>query len=170
MSDDTNVHTERFIFLDIDGPLIPDACFFIDRNASFKRVFSPTALYAVRYLAEHTGALIVTNSSHNYHVNEFTDLDLRGDLIAHGMPAEFFHENWRTKYGNSRCNNRLDAVEQWLNANMKQPDCKWVAFDDDGYHLKSAPGFIEIDYSEGILPKHIKRAFEYFGVPFSIIY
>lgn len=140
---------QRLIFLDIDGPVIPNSQFLIDRNASFGRNFAPTCIAAVKRLLGESGGKLVTNSTHNYHLRD-SKHDLKSDLIAAGIKEVHFHENWRTQYPQVP---RDVAVKLWLKENG---DHNWVAFDDARFTDNKRLILIDADY--GISVREFNQA------------
>lgn len=137
--------TERIVFLDIDGPIITDSMFELDEFVSYDRTFmNANALGYVAALCRAADAKVVTNSTHNTHQSPpFINLDGKGpdlktDLIYHGFPEKYFHEDWRTKFTHSKDNlleySRLDGITTWLiDHDMNLNDKNWVCFDDDKF-------------------------------------
>lgn len=162
----------KFIFLDIDGPVIPTGCYFINRNASFDRIFSNVCIGYVKKLLDITGAKLVTNSSHNYHLR--TDDtgaklgDLRDDLVNAGIPLNAFHDIWRTEFGHNLFNKwrgdglhpRLRAINEWL-ALWGGETPQWVGFDDDDYN---DPHLVLVNFDDGITYQNFSDACKHFGI------
>ena len=128
---------DKIIFLDIDGPMIPDNMFFVNEHASLQRCISPISVAIINRLCEKTDAKIVTNSTHNYYdIGIFGDTgnligsrDLRTDLIAAGIKEEFIHSDWRTIYSASS-HDRKYAIDTWLEKNTEENAHAWICFDD----------------------------------------
>ena len=131
---------QKIIFLDIDGPVIHQPCYYIDIDSSFKRsVVSTTAIGYLNKLCTDYNAKIVCNSTHNDYI-PFTKVqgDLKHDLIRHGVDGYNFHVNWRTGYPNnlkgkatrSSSTNRLVAIELWQEENGV---VDWICYDDDRF-------------------------------------
>lgn len=156
----------RIVFLDVDGPLITDACVAVDPFASHNRSkVSTTALYWVEALCRKTGALVVMNSTHNdYLVDERRTL--RDDMVCFGFPLELFHESWRTSFGleslrdRSVSNARALGVESWL-ADYPEYRDQWVCFDD--VRFTSSPRLVLVDEADGISSRHYAKALKLFG-------
>lgn len=160
----------RFIFLDIDGPVIPTGCYFINRSASFDRTFSNVCIGFVKKLLDLSGAKLVTNSMHNYHRRTDTAGehlgDLRSDLVTAGIPAEAFHDVWRTEFGHSLFNHhswiadqphpRLKAINEWL-SQWGGENPEWIGFDDEPY--KHENQFV-VDFDHGITHTQFVQACE----------
>lgn len=164
----------RFVFLDIDGPVIPEGCYYINRNASFDRTFSNVCIGFVKKLLELADAKLVTNSMHNFHSrrdDEFKSLgDLREDLIAAGIPETSFHDVWRTQFGHNTFNThswrtdqphpRLRAINQWLDQ-FGGENPEWVGFDDEDYR---SPNLLLVDFNNGITHAQFAEACDRFNV------
>jgi hypothetical protein len=152
--------TNRVIFLDIDGPMIPSYCYIMyGAGASFDRKMSPVAVSMINWLCEQTEAKIVCKSMHNYLKSNHGD-DLQVDLIANGVLAHNFHEDWRTKFGNITDHTRYTSIHEWLS---RHPEVdQWVDFDDE-QHTKNER-LILVNFDDGINMKHINAALEIFEV------
>ena len=169
--------TERFCFLDIDGPVIPTQCYYIDRQASFQRIFSNVAVHTVKRLLNVCDAKLVCNSTHNYLMNAATNTDLKTDLIAAGIPENKFADDWRTRfrihlhkeqYGwiplkEDYNDNRLKAIDDWFARNLPEgAEYEWICFDDDPF--TTLPNLILIDFDRGVDLDAYKRALKQFGI------
>lgn len=177
--------TNKIVFLDIDGPVIPYGCYFVNRNASYERVFSNTAIGYVKKLLELSDAKLVTNSMNNFYDrieeifherDSFSDYTithtLRDDLIAAGIPEDAFHNDWRTNLsGGSKPgpNPRLDAIYGWIKKNEFYGEDKiWIDFDDEDF----APELdccINIDFHNGITFENFSKACKIFNVKVPVI-
>lgn len=163
----------NILFLDIDGPMIPDGCYFINPNASAHRTFSPIAVAVLKHFVEKTGVIIVTNTMHN---DWLTDDPLTGgfnsirdDLVNAGIPKESFHEAYKTAYGMPMYADvsRHQAIKMWLEANA--PEAKWVCFDDCEFLPKGhvdRDRLILIDFNNGITPRDVVRAAQRLNVEY----
>jgi hypothetical protein len=56
--------SERIVFLDIDGPVIPFSMFLVDRHASINRVLAPIPVAVVKMICERSGARVVFKKNH----------------------------------------------------------------------------------------------------------
>lgn len=169
----------KYVFLDIDGPVIPEGCYYINRNASFDRTFSNVCIGYVKKLLDLSGAKLVTNSMHNYHTrtdDAYEKLgDLREDLIAAGIPEDAFVGAWRTQFGHNTFNThswrgdqphpRLKAINQWLD-NFAKPGDEWLGFDDEDYR---SPNLLLVDFNDGITHALFREACDRFSVKVPVI-
>lgn len=171
--------TERVIFLDVDGPLIPGGMYFLDSRASFDRKCSPIAVSIVNRLVKESGAKIVMNTYHNTAGDQ-----LKTDLIREGIKEEYFHEKWQTLYPHgihgvgygmsedafhnpdgAEVADRLAAIMAWEHTNGR---VDWVCFDDSPFTKN--PRLILVDFDEGISPRHFNVACRHWGIrPFLIL-
>lgn len=166
--------TERIIFLDIDGPVIPEGCYYIDTSASFDRIFSNTCIGYLKKLLTLADAKLFTNSMHNFYTrtNDAGEKlgDLRDDLVNAGIPLELFHPNWRTEFGHNRYRSqsyrvdephpRLKAINGWIQS-YTDGDIEWIGFDDDNYNH---PNLLLVDFTDGITHKLFSEACDRFNV------
>lgn len=116
--------SEKVIFLDIDGPMIPSSMYLIDNMCSFKRLFPPTTVAVLNRLCEASGARVVFNTTHNTPMKDAPDIEVA--LVNHGLKADHVHPNdCKTRYPTLR---RGAAINEWLG---RHPETKrFVAFDD----------------------------------------
>ena len=56
---------EKFIFLDIDGPMIPATSFLSNPTASFEQELDPRCVMVLKKIIEKSGAKIVFNTTHS---------------------------------------------------------------------------------------------------------
>lgn len=156
---------QKIIFLDIDGPIIPQSLFFLDKDVSQLRSFMDTnALGYVVALAKGVDAKIVTNSQHNQH--EVSGQDLKADLIDWGVPEKLFHEDWRTDFHHYPFQNRgrRTYLEQWLTEHDYSIDSDdWICFDDIDF--TSRKNLILIDDRCGITYKDYVNACKFWDTP-----
>lgn len=164
----------KIIFLDIDGPVISSGCYGIDPMCSFKRsVMNTNAIGYLNFLCKFTDAKIVTNSSHNpektnrYKLDMETmnpvvshTVDLKDDLIKHGVKKEYFHESWKTNfpdpnnyYGGQE--ERLTAIIEWQKYNG---NCNWVCFDDILFTKDER--LILVEFEHGITYNNANKAYK----------
>lgn len=137
----------RIIFLDIDGPVIPISCYYINRNCSFDRnPVSTIAIGELLRLIELSGAKIVYNTTHNRNYDK-----LRADL--HWLAP---HVVGRTNYPDVA---RHLAVTQWLSQNQCD---EWVAFDD--VKFTGDPRLIHIDVRLGINADSVDQVLKMWGI------
>lgn len=146
----------RVCFLDMDGPIINTACYFIDPMASLERkVMNTSAIGWVNKLCKMTGAKLAMNTTHNIDGDA-----LRVDLIKFGMREEHFHEDWKTNYPDKLSGgSRLGCINEWLEDNG---DHDWVCFDD--MKFTDDPRLIVIPFEDGILSTHFRKALKKFGI------
>lgn len=166
---------EKIIFLDIDGPMIPNwsrehiesGKAHILKDFFFLSGFSEEAKSVINRLVELTGASVVTNSTHNNGTGYYTN-DLPGDehianlFEANGMKSCLRSSNYRTPFRNKdrdfyNCDRDL-AVTMWLKDHEVD---NYVIFDDATYdytdgkhgaHLVKSPtsGLTEEHYLKGL--------------------
>ena len=154
----------KIIFLDIDGPVISAQAPMID--SEMRLSYIQESIELLNQLCEKTGAKIVTNSSHNYHiVNGNT---IKDDLIKWGIDSANFHEKWRTIFpyidytkvkSNIRGIGRFIAIDKWQADNEH---CNWVCFDDRKFTISFR--LIHISDGNGITKENIDTAIEILGL------
>ncbi len=118
--------SERIIFLDIDGVMIPERAFIWDARARYKQLLDPMCVRVLRRIIKETGAKIVFNSAHNSM--------LQADAFSPGLIERFrekglgahIHEDGVTMFPNLRLD-KLSAIRGWLFGRSIE---SWVALDD----------------------------------------
>lgn len=157
--------TERIIFLDIDGPIIPAPLYFIDSTIGFDRhIINTVGLGLLIDLCEQTGAKIVFNTSHNIITSERGGVErtIKEDMIFHGLPEKHIHASWKTRFPNLFVQ-RFPAIKDWISHHeTKENKIDWVCFDDENF--TSLKNLILVDFETGITLKNIEDAFAFFGV------
>lgn len=144
---------QKFVFLDIDGPMIPSGCYLLDRDASYRRVFSPICVAVVNRLCHESGAKVVFNTTHN--LDRWVMLE---DAFRQGIKrGHVYLDSPMTKY--PTLENRGDAINLWLKDNDFL-DSDWVAFDDCDFNHEN---LILIDFDVGLTPIHLNLAIDKLG-------
>jgi hypothetical protein len=175
----------KIIFLDIDGPIIPETCYLKYPFASYDRNFSEDCILHLLQICKETDAKIVTNSTHNFYYRENNTISLRDDLIR-VIPKKYIHEDWRTNFGPTRetvsftnvpyfypsevSKDRLKAITEWLNKhNYFYGDNDFICFDDEEFvSVTKCKWLFPIDYKEGIRYSDYELGCIYLGkVPLS---
>lgn len=147
------------IFLDIDGPVIPNTMFFFDGAASQNRTMSNAAIGILNWICKKSGAKIVTNSTHNNYVTQDGE-NLRDALIRNGLEESHLHSSWHTVY-NISSDSRMRSIEYWLMKNHME-DIKWICFDDMDFTKKH--NLIKVDPDDGLQYHHAKLALTKLGI------
>lgn len=172
---------ENILFLDIDGPLISDACHLLTPDASMRReCASNCAVGWINNICKLTHSKIVTNSTHNYHDVYINDKweTLKDSMIRWGIKEEYFHSVWRTSFGPSlekmlsqydlifdafrditNSVTRAEGILHWLENNS--PTARWVCFDDEKF--MNVPNVIHVPEENGILFQHAQKALKHLG-------
>lgn len=111
--------TNKYIFLDIDGPMKPGRCYLCPKlGGDMNGGWDPLAVATINRICEKTGAKIVFNTTWN--TLNIVDIAV-GQRIRAGFIAG------KTKYPN--LHHRLNAIMHWLEDN-EQMGCDWIALDD----------------------------------------
>ncbi len=139
--------TDRIIFLDVDGPLIPNSMFLVDPLASIKRLFPVTTIAVLNKIIKTTNAKIVMNTTHNKPYDNQTE-DIVDALIRNGVPHESFHAVPKTQFP---AYDRLASIRLWLADHGSINDEEWIVLDDVTFHHR----VIYIDPDTGLTLKHL---------------
>jgi len=154
----------RIIFLDIDGPIINVSSLVM--VSELRLACNKVSIQLLNDLCLESGAKIVTNSMHNYHLPY--GKTLKEDLIHWGIDPTHFHNDWRTIFPNIdytdvtstvRGIGRLIAINQWIADNG---ECDWVCFDDRKF--TESKRLVYIEDGEGLQDEHILAAIEVFSL------
>lgn len=164
--------TEKILFVDIDGPLIPGRSYFLDQQPiknkladyqfedqkrfefyvdkfGLQMTMDPIAVAMVNDILKQTNASIVVHSTWSYLFNE---KDVKKVLEVNGIHGPY-HEDWTTpKDPNTR---REHQVKLWLD---KHPEVDMYAILDDSdifENYQYAMGhFVKVDFHEGFTMQH----------------
>lgn len=123
---------EKIIFLDIDGPMIPNTSFLFDRHASWRQVLDDRCIKVLHKILEKSEAKIVFNTTHNLMLEErgeIGDTTYTPGLLQRFYDAgfkDYIHKHHSTQYPSI---SRYDAIIDWRERHSKEQDL-WVAFDD----------------------------------------
>ena len=140
--------TEKILFLDIDGPMLPArASFLPNQTTPYWKILDPVAVAMVNNVCETTGRRIVVHSSWVKHQENFEN-GLFAHLVEQGLKSQFFHSDpicqpisWR-----------YDRAMEWLKRHPEIVD--FVILDDeppqtlDPQWLTS--NLILVDYMNGL--------------------
>jgi hypothetical protein len=142
--------SEKVIFLDIDGVLLPTRTVFLPHNLTkwprddanaVRRAFDPIAVAMIARLVELSGAKLVACTSWRH----FPGRDVIARLMreAGWDPEPHWHQCWRTPF--SRDRSRAEEILCWFE---DEDDVqRWVSLDDNA---RPSPGGIGIDPHHGI--------------------
>lgn len=149
------------LFLDLDGPVIDLHMYNTEPYQSYLRLgCNPYAVKNIVKLCKRHNLTIVTNSRHNYY--EIAGRTLQHDLISWGVPANLFHDDWRTSLTEvpyrvsrtdaERCADRMNAINQWIS---EHPQYDWICFDDRKFtdnhrliHIQRSAGVDDMYYEQ----------------------
>lgn len=142
--------TDRVLFLDIDGVVLPGRAYTLPNqtNNPYVTVFDPCAVAMLNRALEKQGRKLVVHSSWVKHQTREWLLD---HLIRQGIRIEHFHEDWYTE---PKLHWRYDRVRDWL---ARHKECKdFFILDDEPLaegDLDLYNHFIQTDFDEGITVK-----------------
>lgn len=127
--------SNRIIFLDVDGPLIPtkmwvsrdDNTVYYPLNASGTKKMDTSFINTLNTACKMYGYKIVFNTAHNDFGKDY--------ILAHAQDNQFdmsmIHDHCMTNYPTT-CYSRMDAISQWLvdSAHRGQTVDHWIVIDD----------------------------------------
>jgi len=117
--------TDKIIFLDIDGPMIPYRALFLPGQTTPMELFDPVAVSLLNNLCSSFGWKIVVHSSWiwmlggDYTINH---------CVKQGIKPEHFHTE---SYCKQDINWRYDRVAEWLNRHPEVID--YAIVDDEPF-------------------------------------
>lgn len=114
--------TDKIIFLDIDGPMIPYRVMFMPGQTVPMTVFDPVAVSFINRLCEAEGWKVVLHSSW---IKIFGGANTLKHCISQGIKTEHFHAD---AYCDEDIHWRYTRVAKWLN---QHPDVTTYAILDD---------------------------------------
>jgi hypothetical protein len=165
--------TKNVIFVDIDGPLLPQKMHYFGQNRKSGKepenyvMFDQWAVRVHNLWARYSNAKIVfcTHWTHSWKPEELKDL-----MKYNGLGFDY-HEHCVTPKKMS--SNKVDEIYWWLE---EHPECEnFIAVEDDttcryldefierrGLAVKGR--WIKVDYSDGISMKNFTDGCEQFGI------
>lgn len=140
----------KILFLDVDGPLIPNRMYFAGMPRFDNGVwrYDPLAVEMVKYLINKHNVKLVYNSSHNHDGDDH----MRVQATANGLDLAHFHDDIITGFPLKHMN-RLNAISEWLTYHPEVT--RWAVFDDANIEHVNA---IKINFHTGIMFEDVKRA------------
>jgi hypothetical protein len=148
----------NIVFLDIDGPLIPNRLILVNKMASWHRQFDPVSVAVLDKFCQTVGAKIVFNTTHNRDEIPFMEAGVPPIEVAlrnTGFATEY-HEDLKTIYPTL---SRYESVHLWL---KRHPDVtQWIAFDD--VNFTDEPNLILVDADVGISLQNYNAGLALFG-------
>lgn len=148
------------IFLDFDGPLIPDRAFYHPKNSQvIPQLFDPYAIGMIQWCAEKVDAQYVISSSWR----DFGRHRVVDTLEENGVDTRRLHPDWATpRYGQGSLATRTEEILLWL---REHPEVTtWAAIDDMG-DQKKLPGLIKVTKEDGFLLRHFLKLRTLLNVP-----
>lgn len=147
--------SEKIIFLDIDGPMIPATMLLVDPMSSAHRAFPPTTIAVLNKLCERTGAKVVFNTAHNVSWDGAPNIE--SAIVAGGLEQQHIRAaDFKTMYPDIP---RDVAVRSWLKNHADVSE--WVAIDDTMFIDDERLVFVDSD--AGLHVGHLNQAIEKLG-------
>lgn len=148
---------DKILFLDVDGPLIPERMHLRYSNGLYgydrqDGIFVWDRDF-IRELNEHCppqGIKIVFNTAHNSSGPEV----MRFTSKFNGLDQSLLHNDYCTKFPDY-IDFRIDGIHDWLNRNATKPT-KWLVVDD--FDMK-IPNQILVNLKEGVTSYHVLEIF-----------
>lgn len=116
--------TNKIIFLDFDGPMIPCRAWILGRNKSKLEKMDPIAVATILAAVKCGPAKLVISSAWRTH-----ETDTKTCLVENGISLDHLHDDWRTKHlVNHNIARRPEEIKEWLG---RHPEVDtWVVVDD----------------------------------------
>jgi len=145
--------TDRILFLDIDGPMIPQRAYDMpNQTRPIVTIFDPCAVGMINRACNKQKRKIVLHSSwiRTKFIETYVNGDVKEHCIAQGIEAELFHDD---AYCNRDVSWRYDRVDLWLQDHPGTTD--FVVLDDEKcdplWHYKKQ--LLLIDFDNGMTMK-----------------
>lgn len=157
--------TNRVLFLDIDGPMIPGRCYkMADQTKPIVMKFDPAAVSIVNDACEHHDRKIVLHSSW---IRAFGAQETYIHCLKEGLLDVHFHND---AICNTQDHYRYDRVLEWLSRHPEVDD--FVIVDDDlpdfmvmefgpdhndDYSKKLRGHILPVEFNDGLLMDHWRK-------------
>lgn len=153
--------TERILFLDIDGVMIPGWMYLFNREAGLELNMDNRAFRILDKLYNETGCRLVFNTTHNLGINRI----IERFKLSNFEVGKQIHEKYSTRYPHIDC--RLSSIQLWLTNNGTK-DTKWAALDDAKIDHENA---YSITPGNGIGLEEYNHCLTCFGMkPFNVLF
>lgn len=145
------------VMLDFDGVMVTEQVCLDNLRDPVDRchLFAPSAVYALNWLTDQTGALIVVSSTWRDGGNREW---LTGLLARRGVTGKVLSRTPKSRpYPHSET--RGEEIASFKHSRWK--DGRYVILDDDDDMLpEQLPYFVQTEFGDGLTMKHAKRAAE----------
>lgn len=131
----------KYVFVDIDGPMIPMRAYFLPQQTPVVSIFDPCAVSMLLRLVHASQAKLVVSSSWGTQ-----GYDACMEVFAkNGIHPNLFHEDWVTPRKMS--SSRVQEIRMWLDRHPETTH--YVALDDEGLDADFLPCAVQCDAYEG---------------------
>lgn len=134
--------SNRIIFLDWDGPMIPVRAILLPTQTQPYSIFDPIAVSMINVLLELSGAKIVISST--WAMKGL--VACRHTMERNGLNPIHLHTDWRTPRKLSSY--RINEIHWWLEEHPETTH--YVAFDDEYIDKEKLPGYVRCSAYDGI--------------------
>lgn len=145
----------KIIFLDIDGPMIPNRAFFLPNQTTIYSVFDPCAVAMLNRLITLSGAKLVITSTWSS-----KGLDVCKQLLTDNGVVGEIHPDWTTP--KKLTSSRTMEIGWWL-ADHSDID-GWVVLDDERLDAGLLPNFVQCDTYEGFSYRNMLESMKHLGI------
>ena len=148
--------TDKVLFLDIDGPMIPGRSWVIQPQTLWTK-FDPIAVATVVALLDKVGAKLVISST--WRVKGYERMVEA--LEDNGIDGSYLHEDWQTIRWTETAflDHRADEIREWLS---RHPEItKFAVIDDGDLPIEN---LIRVTFPDGLLMSHQRELFRAFSV------
>lgn len=157
--------TDKVLFLDIDGPMIPGRSwvsqgkFDFSRDSGIYDTFDPIAVDTINKLIDKTGLEIVVSSAWRNKGFDYV-MDV---FEKNGLSPEHVHDDWRTiKWPDpNEPFERDKEINEWLS---RHPEVTLSAAIDDSQ--LSVANFVKVTFEDGMLSAQQSQLFSIFGIKY----
>jgi len=137
--------TNKVIFVDIDGPMIPVRAYRLKKQTKPAEVFDPCAVAMLLSLLEESDAKMVVSSTWGGHGKVVCNRLFRKNGID---PKKYFHSDWVTpRLYTFSGGSRTSEIANWLKSHPEVT--AYAALDDETLDYNVLPGHVQCDTYEG---------------------
>ena len=147
--------SNRVIFLDVDGPMIPVRAFYLPNQTPIYSIFDPCAVAMLNRLIALSDAKLVITSTWSSKGLEF----VKAMLDKNGVEGDIHHD-WTTP--KKLTSSRTNEISWWLSNHSEVTE--WVALDDERLDAAILPKFVQCDTYEGFSYRNMLEALKHLGI------
>ncbi|PPD51455.1 MAG: hypothetical protein CTY12_07830 [Methylotenera sp.] len=145
----------KVIFLDFDGPMIPNRAFFLPNQTPIYSIFDPCAVGMLNRLIALSDAKLVISSTWSS-----KGIDVCKEVLDKNGVEGDIHPDWTTP--KRLTSSRTMEIGWWLADHSNVVD--WVALDDERLDAGLLPKFVQCDTHEGFSYRNYLEALKHLNI------